>query len=323
MSRFQKTALAALLATILLIWVGAIVRATGSGLGCPDWPKCWGALVPPTTIEDVNWDELDMEKFQRKRPGVTREQLEAEFNPVHTWIEYVNRLTSMPVGLFTLATFVGSLWLAGRRPLVTVAAFVALALVGVNAWLGKNVVESGLKPGIITLHMALAILLLCVQVYIVFAGGERRPRITLPRRSAWGVGLVLFLAVAIEGVMGSQVREITDVLKKDHPDVPRSEWVWELEETAVYLFHRTFSWVILGLGMAFFWLSRGLAGGFGRGSRGLICGVVVAQMVLGVMMSHVSISPVVQVLHIGLSSVFVASAFWFLLAGKRVLVVSR
>jgi len=182
--------------------------------------------------------------------------------------------------------------------------------------LGKNVVESGLKPGVITLHMALAILLLCVQVYIVFAGGERKPVIRLPERGAWVLGLVLFLAVVFEGVMGSQVREMTDTLAKEHRDVARSEWAGELARTTVYLVHRSFSWAILALGVAFFWKTRGTSGDFALGARGTICGIVAAQMVLGVTMAHVSVFPVVQVLHIGLSSVFVASGCWFLLAGK-------
>ena len=66
MNFFQKTALAALLATIFLIYVGAIVRATGSGLGCPDWPKCWGELIPPTSLDQVDFDKLNIEKFQKK-----------------------------------------------------------------------------------------------------------------------------------------------------------------------------------------------------------------------------------------------------------------
>ena len=105
MNFFQKTALAALLATIFLIYVGAIVRATGSGLGCPDWPKCWGELIPPTSLDQVDFDKLNIEKFQKKNPSITRERLAAEFNPVHVWVEFINRLVSLPVGLFTLSTF--------------------------------------------------------------------------------------------------------------------------------------------------------------------------------------------------------------------------
>ena len=94
--------------TIFLIYVGAIVRATGSGLGCPDWPKCWGELIPPTSLDQVDFDKLNIEKFQKKNPSITRESLAAEFNPVHVWVEFINRLVSLPVGLFTLSTFLDS-----------------------------------------------------------------------------------------------------------------------------------------------------------------------------------------------------------------------
>ena len=104
MTIYQKTALAALLATIFLIFVGAIVRVTGSGLGCPDWPTCWGELIPPTSLEQVDFDRLDIDKFQKRNPEITKETLSAEFNPVHVWIEFINSLVSLTQGLFTLET---------------------------------------------------------------------------------------------------------------------------------------------------------------------------------------------------------------------------
>ena len=67
MTRFQKVAAAATIALIVLIFVGAIVRASGSGLGCPDWPTCWGCLIPPTSVEDVDFENLDLQRFQRTR----------------------------------------------------------------------------------------------------------------------------------------------------------------------------------------------------------------------------------------------------------------
>ena len=160
MTFFQKTALAALLATIFLIYVGAIVRATGSGLGCPDWPKCWGVLIPPTSLDQVDFDKLNIEKFQRRDPTITKETLSAEFNPVHVWVEFINRLVSLPVGLFTLATFLFSFQFLRKRKSVFFGSLFALLLVLTNAVLGAIVVRSGLKPGVITLHMALAIILL-------------------------------------------------------------------------------------------------------------------------------------------------------------------
>lgn len=180
MERFQKLAFAALVSVLLLIFVGAIVRATGAGLGCPDWPTCWGSLVPPWKVEQIDFENLDLDKFRRKaeRHGIdpstiTRDSLREEFNPVHTWVEYVNRLCSLPVGFLTLATFIAAFWQWRRRPIVWWGAFLSLLLVLFNAWLGAQVVESGLKPGIITLHMALAILLVCILVFLIWRGCDR------------------------------------------------------------------------------------------------------------------------------------------------------
>ncbi len=75
MTKFQKVALAALVSVILLIFVGAIVRVTGAGMGCPDWPRCWGCLIPPTSVEDVDFSKLDLEKFRSKAERAGRDPL--------------------------------------------------------------------------------------------------------------------------------------------------------------------------------------------------------------------------------------------------------
>ncbi|NNC89299.1 MAG: heme A synthase, partial [Akkermansiaceae bacterium] len=187
MERFQKIALAALVSVLVLIFAGAVVRATGSGLGCPDWPTCWGCLIPPWNVEQVDFDRIDLEKFRQKaeRFGrdpstITRESLREEFNPVHTWVEFVNRLLALPVGVLTLATFGASLWQRRKRPGVFWASGVSLFVVIFNAWLGARVVYSGLSPGIITAHMALAILLVGLLVYVAWRGCADPWRVRLP-----------------------------------------------------------------------------------------------------------------------------------------------
>ncbi len=317
MPLLQKTALAALFATLLLIFVGAIVRVSGAGLGCPDWPRCWGALWPPSSLEEVDWERLDIEKFQRKRPGISKESLAAEFNPRHVWTEYLNRLTALPVGLFSFATLILAIVGRRRHPRVWRGALSAMVLVLANAVLGAIVVSSGLRPGVITLHMALAVVLVVVQVWVVSRSGVGLPQIRLPGgRRGWWIAATLFGAVVLEGVMGSQVREETDLLMRSHEGIPRAEWAGELEATLVYLVHRSFSWVVLVLGAAFFWATRGARGDLARLTRTAMVGIVIAQMVLGVTMAHVSVAPVVQVLHIGLSAIFVAAGSWFLLASR-------
>lgn len=327
MARFQKVALAALVSLFVLIFVGAVVRVTGSGMGCPDWPTCWGCWIPPRAVEQVDFEKLDLERFRAKaeRAGrdpatITRESLREEFNPVHTWVEYVNRLCSMPVGLFSLATFVGGFfqWRRGRK-LVGVTAAASLFVVMLNAWMGAKIVYSGLKPGVITTHMALAMLLVCLLVFAAWAGTDRPWRKMFAGSSKglrWLVGGLLVLTI-VEGVMGSQVRELTDVLAKSHYGEARGEWIGELEERAVYLVHRSFSWLIVFATIVFLVMGRrGLVGGLGWLEKG-IAGMVGAMMVMGLVLAQVGIHPVVQVLHVGVAAILVGALCLWLLASSR------
>ncbi|MCP5534555.1 MAG: COX15/CtaA family protein [Akkermansiaceae bacterium] len=313
MTRFQKTAVAALVSVLFLMFVGAIVRVTGSGMGCPDWPTCWGCLIPPTSVEEVDFDRLPIERFQQKakRMGrdpstITEETLRAEFNPRHVWTEYVNRLCSLPVGFFSLATFIAAFWQRPKRPLVFWMAFGSLVVVLVNAWMGARVVYSGLHPGVLTTHLALAMALTGMLVYCAWRGTDRpwRADVEPSKRGVvrFWAGVLLVVIVA-EGILGAQVREITDELAKSHIDMPRSGWIDELENSWVYLLHRSFSWVILG--MAILTVVHGRA--FVRGGPGrvgwVIFGIVVIQMILGLVMSQVHIYSWVQVLHVGLAAV--------------------
>jgi len=324
MNLFQKLALAALVSLILLMFVGAIVRASGAGMGCPDWPKCWGKLIPPTEAGQINVDELDLNKHERKwkryRPDepFPGKEIISEFNAVHTWTEFINRLVSLPLGFATLAMFVLSLWYVKKRPVLFVGSAASLFLVLINAWMGMKIVATGLKPGVITTHMALAMLLLCILVYLVWGGGEERKQFVFKYKShIMPVAWVLFLLLIGEGILGSQVRELTDELKKTHPSAARSEWSDELESSWMYVVHRSFSWVILLLGGYFTYLAWKLRSRKLGWSEYTVMGIILAQMVLGLLLSKVGILPIVQVLHIGLSSILLTAMFYWLLCGAR------
>ncbi|MEQ1748370.1 MAG: COX15/CtaA family protein [Prosthecobacter sp.] len=328
LSRFQRIALVAFLAIEILLFVGAIVRTTGSGLGCPDWPFCYGRWIPPASAEEIDFTKLDLEKFRRKAAAlgrdpasITPEKIKAEFNPVATWIEYINRLTSLPVGLSVLIMWAASIgqWRRGRA-VIFFNATLAVILVGVNAWLGARVVLSGLKPGIITLHMALAILLLCVLVHTAWRASDRPWQLewkTEPDHRLRWLAWVLFALIVSEGVLGSQVRELTDELARTHAGVPRVVWVHELEASMVYLIHRSFSWLILFFGIAFFRRSRTALKRYGWLEIS-ITAFIVSQMLLGVVLANVGIFPFAQVLHVGLSSLLLSGLFlWLLGSGRR------
>jgi len=322
-TKFQKVALAALISVIVLIFVGAVVRATGSGMGCPDWPKCWGAYIPPTHVSQIDVNSLPLQKYKDKRErhggnpdDITKETVLAEFNPLHTWVEFTNRLCSLPVGLFSVLTLICAFQFKSKRRWVFYAAFMAVFLVGLNAWMGARIVYSGLRPGTITTHMALAILLMCIQVYVVWDGGEKRWLLDVSdgkKKQVKYLGLFLFLVVIIEGIMGSQVREMTDTLQKSHGDEPRASWIGELEHTWVYLIHRSFSWVILGTVVLWYVMCKSYRVGGVKWQEKLVLAMVISQMFLGLILANVGILRVVQVLHIGLSSLLVCGMFVWLL----------
>ena len=320
MTLFQKFATAALVSVIILIFVGAIVRVSGAGMGCPDWPKCWGRYIPPTKVEEVDLSKLDFAKFERaaKRYGrdpetVTPAHILENFNPVHTWTEYINRLSSLPVGFFSVGTMVLALLRLRRMPWVVAASVFSVILVGVNAWMGKEVVSSDLKPGVLTVHMALAMLLVLPLTFTSWRGTPTPWVISGDdsfRRKMRGMTAVLLLLIFAEGVLGTEIREMNTSLAKAHPGMERAEWVGILESSRVYLIHRSFSWVIL-VAAILAWVRTRRISKPGKVACGVLA-VVFAQMFLGLIMARVEIHPAVQVLHLGLSAILLAlSTLWF------------
>jgi cytochrome c oxidase assembly protein subunit 15 len=232
---FKKFATLSILSIYLLILAGGIVRSTGSGMGCPDWPKCFGRFIPPTKVSELplHYEVI----YQDKLHG------EVLFNPTKTWIEYINRLIGALTGLIVLITTVLA-WKEGRK--VFLPTLAGLLLILANAVLGKYVVDSFLLPGVVTAHMLLSI---GVIYFLVKALNNQTSStvISLENRHWIGINLVI---VFVQILLGTQVRENMDHVIKALGEGAKDQWVAQLD--LVYIVHRTFSWFIV-LGHLILW----------------------------------------------------------------------
>ena len=106
----------------LLILAGGVVRCTGSGMGCPDWPKCFGQWVPPVEKSELPSNYKEIFKVQGKEI--------ADFNAFKTWTEYFNRLIGVIIGFCVLAVFITSFSYAKDHKEIPIVSFFTLIILG-------------------------------------------------------------------------------------------------------------------------------------------------------------------------------------------------
>ncbi len=225
---FQRFGFITLICIYVLILAGGIVRSTGSGMGCPDWPKCFGQFIPPTQVSELpyNYQEIYKEKLHG----------EILFNPTKTWIEYINRLVGALTGLFMAITLVLSFKKGRSVFLPTLAAFL---LVMENAVLGKYVVDSFLLPGVVTMHMLLTTGVLFFLLKALQVGQSEIP---IPQSQRKWIAINA-LVIVVQILLGTQVRENMDDVIRSLGENAKDQWIAQLD--LGYIIHRTFSWAIL------------------------------------------------------------------------------
>ena len=264
---FKKINLITIIAVYFLILVGGIVRSTGSGMGCPDWPKCFGSYIPPTDIGDLpaDYKGIYLQKRLEKNARVSRmiegigwgqlaERIrndknifvEQDFNMTKTWIEYINRLVGVIIGLLIILSLISSFTFWGTDNRVVWLSLAGLVLVIFQGWTGSIVVSTNLLPGMITFHMILAIaliaLLILVRVRSDYSGNKNSLLVLGRMRWLFAANIVLFL---IQIVLGTQIREAIDVIAIELGEQLRGLWINELG--IQFYIHRSYSLLLLGL----------------------------------------------------------------------------
>ncbi|UJP67045.1 COX15/CtaA family protein [Mongoliitalea daihaiensis] len=334
---FRRISLITVLAVYFLILVGGVVRSTGSGMGCPDWPKCFGSLVPPTSVDQLpsDYQDIYLEKrlakndrfvaqleslgFSKKAEEIRNDKsilVEEEFNPVKTWIEYLNRLVGAVIGLLILITMIRSFPLWKVDKVIPALAVFNLLLVLFQAWIGSIVVSTNLLPWMITLHMVLALLIVCLLIYLYYRANrlvKDRLEVTDNPSYLFNVLLAGFILMIGQVILGTQVREAVDQVAFQFGGLVRSEWVDNLGIS--FLIHRSYSLLILFIHVYFVYRIYKLTL---RNSvlfklTQLLVVVLMVEILSGVGMAYFAIPAFLQPIHLLFGSLLIGIQFLLLL----------
>jgi cytochrome c oxidase assembly protein subunit 15 len=353
--RFRFWSVLTVISIYLLILVGGVVRASGSGMGCPDWPKCFGQWVPPTDIKQLpaDYKQVYLAQRVRKNQKLARmlaslgfrevageifahptQYVETEFNATKTWIEYVNRLVGVLIGIFVFITAVVALPYWRRDRVVFWLAVGGWLLTGVQGWLGSLVVSTNLLPIMVTIHMGLALLIVAMLLYaadrarqepvqssLVGAEWLEQPQhINDNPRGLQTLLWVLLMATFAQIILGTQVREQIDHISAAADYAGRANWVDQLG--SVFKVHRSFSILIALLnGYAVFklWPLTGRV----RQLAVSIVGLVALEIVAGIVLAYFALPAVVQPIHLTLATMLFGAQFLVLLAHHRTVITSQ
>ncbi len=330
---FLKSAKTALILVYLVILAGAFVRLTGSGMGCPDWPKCFGYYIPPTqekellftagkeydkgqviikdesllvakasfistaTFESSNWEKYTKHDY-------------AVFNPLHTWVEYINRLLGALAGIICFATFILSFWFRKDNKKLILLTFLICILMGFQAWLGKTVVDSVLNPVKITTHMLAALLIVAFQLITIHEVKKDRKALILDNKFNWVLLISLALTI-IQVVLGTSVREQVDTISK----TGAPEILWLQNPSLSFYVHRSFSIIVLLVNLFLFGRNRKLNLGFSKTNWVLV--LIGIEILTGIAMYYFDFPFGTQTIHIVLATLLFGVQFYMILESKN------
>lgn len=316
----------------LVIIAGSVVRMTGSGMGCPDWPKCFGHLIPPTERSQIEWKaNTEFKKNQMiiideslklaKADIITNEHYNdsnwtnytkhdyAIFNPYHTWIEYINRLLGALSGIPMILIFIFGILNIKKNWLISLLGAAGLFMLGFEAWLGKLVVDGNLIPGSITIHMMGALLILAILFTLRAILNREKQTKAIKTTGAIRFSIIALLILGLIQIgLGTQVREQVDYLAKE--GLARTHWIENLNWQ--FYVHRSFSLLITALSLYLAWAYK-------NGKSTLkeipwILLIIIIEIVFGIMLSYLAVPAFAQPLHLLLGSLMFGLQFSALLS---------
>jgi len=321
----------ALVLIFLVVIAGSFVRITGSGMGCPDWPKCFDQWIPPTHHSQVppNYKEKYVEQRQQKvekfcryisfigfkkvasdllnDPNLIKEE---DFNVRKTWTEYINRLFGFLAGNSVLIIFIWIILLYNSNKSLLTLSFMNLIFMGFQAWFGSIVVASNLVPWTISVHLFFALLIIFIQLYIIKLIAPSQSKSLTFKGIAFGLIWLCFIITVVQMFLGTQVRESIDQLSR--LGIGRSQWTEYL--ALPFFIHRSFSWLVLVLLSYITYYNE-------KYQKYPIIrwlfAILLIELASGVLLAHFNMPGLVQTAHLVFASILFANLSLLVFRAKR------
>ena len=337
MKNIRNLTIASIIIVYIVILAGGIVRMTGSGMGCPDWPKCFGYLVPPTDRSDIEWkknhnykknqiiifndsliyankDFISNDSIKRENWKNYTKHDYSKFNVYHTWIEYINRLIGALAGLSVLILFINSLKFINKRKLITILAFLSLTGILFQAWLGKTVVDSNLLAGKITIHMLMAVLIVSILFILLSKLNEENSNLVFNKYIS-NLTLISLGLLIIQLLSGTEVRQFVDIQMLSNNYSEKYKWLMNPPES--FYFHRSFSIIIFIVNILIFIKLKKMI--IDSKIFKIIMILLFIQILTGIMMYYFDFPFATQPIHLLISSLIIGFQVYFyvLLKNKK------
>jgi cytochrome c oxidase assembly protein subunit 15 len=302
---FRRFALLSTIATYLLIFVGGLVRVSGAGMGCPDWPKCFGRWIPPVNVTQLP-PSID--------PSL--------FNFTLAWIEYFNRLVGMCVGLLILTTAILAIKNYRKAPKILISSFAALLLVMYQAWQGGQIVASQLEPIIVSVHLVIALIIVSLLIYVTqqayyIENPEADKKAIYPGKIGLWMGLLWAVGI-IQVILGTQVRSAFEILSAKFPLVTGINYPVPL--SPINYFHAVLGIIIAATtwyaGIMILKGSQLLSTLVKDGVVGIMF-LILAQLAIGFIMVMAGLPSLMQLFHLWIGSLFIGILFLLNIAFRR------
>jgi cytochrome c oxidase assembly protein subunit 15 len=335
-SRFPKIVQIAIISVYLIFLAGSIVRMTGSGMGCPDWPKCFGYYIPPTSEEQISWkpntefkkgfiiikdevlfvaesDVKTSSEFNKNNWKNYTKHDYAKFNKYHTWTEYINRLASVLSGVVFLFLIYGAAKFWKTKKIIPLLSFAAFFLMLFEAWLGKTVVDTNLKPTIITIHMVVGLVIIALLLQLKFIISDEKK--VFKYNSIFNK-LLLFSVIfsLIQIAMGTQVRQFIDEQVKLF-GFENKEYSL-MNPSFKFYFHRSFTIAIVLVNFGMFYLNQ--IKNLGYKLVNWIVFLIFIETITGILMYYAEFPLGTQAIHLLSGAILFGLQFYLWLQSRSV-----